>query len=84
MNVNWTRRIFANGRGWHVGDMVHWNGAWHIAFCDGSGHNSPDTRLRGCSHPPTWRTGATGSPSRRRRQAGTSRNRSCSFPADSC
>ncbi len=44
MNVNWTRRIFANGRGWHVGDMVHWNGAWHIAFCDGSGHNSPDTQ----------------------------------------
>ena len=44
MNVNWTRKIFANGRGWHVGDMVYWNGAWQIAFCDGSGHNSPDTR----------------------------------------
>ena len=46
VKVNWNKPIFDNGRGWHVGDIVFWNGSYHIAFCDGTGHNSQDTQCR--------------------------------------
>lgn len=44
MQINWAKTIVDNGRGWHVGDMMYWKGAYHIAYCDGTGHNSPDTQ----------------------------------------
>ncbi len=26
IDVNWVRTVYDNGRGWHVGNMVQWNG----------------------------------------------------------
>ena len=47
--VNWTRKIYGDGRGWHVGSLVRWKGAYHVCFVDGSGHGSGDSQIRVCS-----------------------------------
>lgn len=49
VKVNWTRKIFDGGRGWHVGSLVCWKGAYHVCFVDGSGHGSGDSQIRVCS-----------------------------------
>ena len=45
MDINWVRTIKEDGKGWHVGSMVHWKGKYYISYCDGVGHNSPDTQV---------------------------------------
>ena len=49
VKVNWTRKIYGGGRGWHVGSLVRWKGAYHVCFVDGSGHGSGDSQIRVCS-----------------------------------
>ena len=49
VNVNWTRKIYGGGRGWHVGSLVRWKGAYHVCFVDGRGHGSGDSQIRVCS-----------------------------------
>ena len=46
MKVNWVRKVYANGRGWHVGSMVKWKGAYYICFVDGTGHGTEDSQIR--------------------------------------
>jgi len=43
------RKVYANGRGWHVGNMVQWKGAYYICFVDGTSHGSEDSEIRVCS-----------------------------------
>ena len=47
--MNWVREVYGNGRGWHVGNMVHWNRAYYICFLDAAGHRSEDSQIRVCS-----------------------------------
>ncbi len=48
MKINWLRTIYGppNGRGWHVHSLVQWKGAYYIAFADGAGHTTDDSRVR--------------------------------------
>ena len=49
LNVDWVRAVWADGRGWHVGNMVQWKGAYYLCFVDGTGHGTEDSRIRVCS-----------------------------------
>lgn len=44
--INWVKKIYSNGRGWHVGGMVKWKGTYYICFVDGTGHGTEDSRIR--------------------------------------
>ncbi len=43
---HWVRKVYSNGRGWHVGNMVKWKGTYYICFVDGTGHGSEDSQIR--------------------------------------
>jgi hypothetical protein len=49
VNVDWVRKIYADGRAWHVGNMVKWKGVYYICFVDGTGHGSEDSQIRVCA-----------------------------------
>ena len=45
MKLNWVKTIYGDGRGYHVGSVVKWQGAYHISFVEGTGHGTEDSQI---------------------------------------
>jgi len=46
IHIEWVKSLYGNGRGWHVGNMVCWQGAYYICCVDGTGHGTEDSQIR--------------------------------------
>jgi len=52
VKVDWVRKVYADGRDWHVGNMVQWKEAYYLCFVNGTGHGIVDCSMRltrGCA-----------------------------------
>ena len=49
VKVDWVRKVYADGRDWHVGNMVQWKEAYYLCFVNGTGHGTADSRIGVCS-----------------------------------
>ena len=45
VKLNWVRKLTANDRGYHVGNVVKWKGTYYICYVDGSAHGAQDSRI---------------------------------------
>ena len=45
MKLNWVRTVYGDGRGWHVGSLVNWRGAYFLSFVNGTGHCTEDSQI---------------------------------------
>ncbi|MAE60848.1 MAG: hypothetical protein CMJ49_05755 [Planctomycetaceae bacterium] len=45
MKLNWVRTVYGDGRGWHVGSLVEWRGAYFLSFVNGTGHCTEDSQI---------------------------------------
>ncbi|MAE59798.1 MAG: hypothetical protein CMJ49_00420 [Planctomycetaceae bacterium] len=45
MKLNWLKTVYGDGRGWHVGSLVNWRGAYYLSFVNGTAHCSEDSRI---------------------------------------